>query len=299
SVSAVLEEIIKEYLPLANKKALKLVPVFSAEDDMVYADQASIANAFANLMDNAVKFTEAGQISVTVFKNEKNELSVEFRDDGIGISDEYIANLFAPYTQEQSGFGRAYEGVGLGLSITKRILDLNRAGISVWSKKNKGSIFTVSFSLQSTTESEAVTIERNDSSTIGTTALTAIQPEEKPSILVVEDDGINQVYIRSILKNRFNVFLASDAKKALELFAEIQFNVVLMDISLKKGLNGLELTQLIRNGNRNKHTPIIAVTGHAFPEDMKRSLEAGCNEYLSKPFSETDLLLKISPFVDT
>jgi CheY-like chemotaxis protein len=95
------------------------------------------------------------------------------------------------------------------------------------------------------------------------------------------------------LHKEYNVEIAADAAEALNLFTSRSFDLILMDISLKKGINGLELTQIIRSGKENPNVPIIAVTGHAFPDDYRKAIEAGCNDYIVKPFKSFQLLDKI------
>lgn len=108
-------------------------------------------------------------------------------------------------------------------------------------------------------------------------------PESK-SILVVEDDEQSQKYMRILLSRVFNVHIAATGQRAWEILEGEQVDMILMDLSLRDGEDGLQITRKIRLDNRFAHIPIIALTAHAFPEDRKRSLDAGCNDYVSKPF---------------
>ncbi len=140
----VIEPIMKDYITAASKKGLLLNLNFSAENDLILADDYTVTQIFSNLIDNAIKYTPSGLVEISVY-NIGNELIAEVKDTGIGISEEYGKNLFMPFTQEEQGYTRKYEGNGLGLALVKKYCDLNHCNISVESKKNSGSIFTVCF----------------------------------------------------------------------------------------------------------------------------------------------------------
>lgn len=108
--------------------------------------------------------------------------------------------------------------------------------------------------------------------------------EEKQNILIVEDEAINQLYLSSLFKTNYKTFVAGNSAKALEIVNKERIDLILMDISLKGGMNGLQLTQAIRKIDNYSKTPIIAVTGYASKDDLEKSLEAGCNKYITKPF---------------
>jgi CheY-like chemotaxis protein len=121
--------------------------------------------------------------------------------------------------------------------------------------------------------------------------------EIKKSILVVEDDEQSQKYMRILLSREYDVHLAATGQKAWELLEENPVHLVLMDLSLRDGEDGLQITRRIRKDQRYKDIPIIALTAHAFPEDRKRSLEAGCSDYVSKPFQWVHLKSVMEKFL--
>ncbi len=108
-------------------------------------DQYSVNQLFANLIENAIKYTREGSVTLKAFKNNLGKTQINVEDTGIGISNEYIPKLFEPFSQEEQGYTRSYEGIGLGLSLVKSYADLNNAEINVSSEKNKGSVFSVVF----------------------------------------------------------------------------------------------------------------------------------------------------------
>lgn len=285
----ILDKLFNQYQPMASEKGLTLYRNYAASDDSIFADEASILSSIGNIVDNAIKFSHKGQVSLTTYKNAENELCVEIRDEGIGISDEYINRLFEPYTQELTGFGRGYEGVGLGLSIAKGFLALCNADISVISQKGLGSAFTITFHGSVPRLPEDIKTEPKEIAAPPQVTVKRGNANSTMRILLVEDDPINLMYMRSVLQKTFMVTTASTGNHALTLAGTESFDLILMDLSLKDGMDGLQITATIRNGGINAATPIIAVTGHAFPEDRTKAIQAGCTEYLAKPFSDQEL----------
>jgi PAS domain S-box-containing protein len=295
SVSSVIEFLMQVYKSMAAEKSLDIILTNSAWEDMIYADEFSIETALGNIIDNAIKFTDSGAINISVYRNENEKLCVGIADTGIGISQDYLPHLFEPYTQEETGYSRSYEGIGLGLPIVKKLLELNSASITVTSKKDEGTLFTVCFNREFRRQTS--TIENNQYTETQTAPSSTLQTEKKYLILIVEDDETNQLLIKSFLHKQYDTFIATNATKALAIMEKQAFDLILMDISLQHGMNGLELTKFIREEKENFNIPIIAVTGHAFPADRRRALEAGCNDYLAKPFTREELLGKVQYFL--
>lgn len=141
----VLSGIVKEYSTSAASKGLSLNFVNNYETPIVTADLYTLVQIFSNLIDNAIKYTKDGEITVRIYRGQDNNISVDVSDTGIGISEEYIDQLFTPFTQEEQGYTRKFEGNGLGLALVKKYCELNNASISVKSSKGSGSVFTVTF----------------------------------------------------------------------------------------------------------------------------------------------------------
>ncbi|TSA28819.1 MAG: sensor histidine kinase, partial [Ignavibacteriales bacterium] len=140
---ALLKTLQSEYTSLAEERGLIINltnPI--KEDAVVVADHYSITQIFANLLDNAIKYTNKGEINLNIYRNNTN-ICVDLTDTGKGISKEYINKLFAPFSQEEMGYTRRYEGTGLGLALVKNFIDINKAQIKVKSELNVGTTFTV------------------------------------------------------------------------------------------------------------------------------------------------------------
>lgn len=141
----IIKNILAEHQVEIKKKNLEIIIEQNTENTQIIADENAIENAVSNIIQNAIKYTEKGHIKISYSHNEKNDLIIVVEDTGIGMTRDYLKNIFTPYSQEDTGYTRQYEGIGLGLSITKKLLELNGAEIRVQSKKGKGSVFSVIF----------------------------------------------------------------------------------------------------------------------------------------------------------
>jgi PAS domain S-box-containing protein len=136
-------KLINEFKSFAREKHIELITNFAGKDAFVLADEYTLAQTFQNLIDNAIKYTEKGEVEIKIYSNGGGKINVDIKDTGIGISQEYIPNLFKPFSQEEEGYSRKFEGNGLGLALTKKYIELNNAEILVSSRKGEGSTFTV------------------------------------------------------------------------------------------------------------------------------------------------------------
>jgi PAS domain S-box-containing protein len=145
NIDILLKSIIKDFKGTFDAKAINLEYSNKLGNINLTIDEYSITQAIGNLLDNAAKFTYEGYTKIMLYKDTNNNICLDIKDTGIGISEEYIAILFNPYTQEEIGYNRSFEGIGLGLSLVKKYLDLNKCTLTVTSEKNKGTTFTIKF----------------------------------------------------------------------------------------------------------------------------------------------------------
>jgi PAS domain S-box-containing protein len=246
----------------------------------INSDRELLQKVMEHLLNNAIKFTPQGKI-IFGYSRQDNGLTFYVKDTGIGISSEAMETIFEAFRQEDISTTRAYEGSGLGLSISKGIIQ--KLGGSIWleSEKEKGT--TVHFYLP-----EA------HSEIISTTLIPAheeIQLPEHPLILVAEDDESNYLYLEVVLqKMGFRVMHAANGKIAVEKCRQhTEINLVLMDIKMPE-MNGLDATTLIKEFRSN--LPVIAITAYALSGDEYRIKQAGCDDYLAKPVRK-DLLMNM------
>lgn len=257
----------------------------------VVSNATYIDRIFANLTENAVKFTEEnGNIDVYYreIHHDDTHVTVEFgcRDDGIGMSEEFMKYAFDAFSQEKKTSRSKYEGSGLGLSIVKKLVDKLDGTIEVASKKNVGTDIKICMTFEIGEEVNSNSILENYSDLKGLRAL------------VVEDNELNTEVVKFLLeKNGIIVDCVGDGVQALESFEKSSlgyYAMILMDILMPR-MNGLEATRRIRTLQRKDASliPIIAMSANAFSDDIMRGKMAGMNEYLAKPLDEEMLIRAI------
>ena len=307
----VLHNLIGSFKPETESKKLALSLVISSDvPDIIIVDPLRIRQILTNLIGNAIKFTQQGEICVSVrlareedmfhsfpdssfceYMPSKNSALLKFsvRDTGIGIAGVKQTQIFEAFTQADGSIAREYGGTGLGLAICSRLVELMGGRIWVESNPGKGSIFNFT--------SAVIIPDRKDSSILSNVHEMEDLPEEslptdsrdiKPMrILVTEDDPSNQLLMKSVLEGQgHSVFIASSGQESLSALKREQFDIILMDVQMPE-MDGIELTKKIRASSMDfKNIPIVAVTAFAMERDRERCLAAGMNEYLSKPIYE-------------
>ena len=233
-------------------------------------------------MDNAVKFTDSGSITLRVEYREK-ELLFSVKDTGKGISEEGKKSIFNSFMQEDNSYTRGYEGCGLGLSIAKGLIELLGGTIRVESEKDKGSAFFFTIPIEPVAED-----------------LTEIaQPDKREnylkSILIAEDDEINFIYINALLKSQYTQIIhARNGEEAVSLFqAHPEICAVLTDLKMPV-MDGYKAARAIKN--LRSDVPILAITAYSGNEDKQRALDSGCDEFITKPIKKELLLERLAKY---
>ena len=290
-LSVICQNLVKEFKTAAKSKSLQLSFEDKRDKTIIWGDEYSITHSISNLIDNAIKYTNEGFIKIVLYNGDSDEILLDVKDSGIGISTEYIKHIFEPYQQEQMGYGRAYEGVGLGLPMVLKFLNLNGANISVKSLKGSGTTFTINFGKYLKQSSEEVIKTKNEK------IFNSKPTQNKPLVLIVEDDATNQMTIKKFIELHYNSITCDSSDEAFKLLEINKVDIILMDISIKGSKNGLELTKELKIIENYSHIPVIAITAHAFESDRQNALDAGCHDYLSKPFSKNLLLNTLNKFL--
>jgi PAS domain S-box-containing protein len=275
---------VKSFENSANKKNVSLKIIIKDEQVYSFLDERILRSIVNNLVSNAIKFTEKGTVSIQVDKNDRKALII-VSDTGIGIPEDSHQLIFEEFRQVSEGLNRGFEGSGLGLSITKRFTELMDGTISVKSQVGKGSTFTVSFPLHKFEKQIVITSPdhtREKGHLSGKKKTNA--NKNLPDILLVEDDLSNAGVIEYLLNDICNLDIVRSGEDALKKAKEKYYSVILMDIDLGRGMNGIETTKHIREFKEYKNTPIIAVTALAMKGQKEFFLEQGCSHYISKPF---------------
>ncbi len=296
---ALVRDCIECHGPAAGRKGIELNSSLAASvPDFVTGDPLRIRQIITNLLSNAIKFTERGRVQLDVaaasLPNGLLELEMNVSDTGPGIPADKLGVIFEKFTQADNSISRRFGGVGLGLAITRKLVELHGGGIRVRSEVGRGSVFTFTLLCERA--------QRPASATTPDAALeahAAALPPVRPRILVVEDNAINQKVVTAILsKRRFDVVVAGDGQEAIRALASAEwpFSLILMDVQMPN-LDGLEATRILRGDPRWAHIPIIAMTAHAMNGDRERCLRAGMNDYLSKPVHAAHLLQVVDKYV--
>jgi signal transduction histidine kinase/ActR/RegA family two-component response regulator len=292
SLRECVESATKTLVAAAQAKGLNLSWEVGPESpDAVVGDAFRLRQVLLNLVGNAVKFTPAGSVRVKVVTQSSPDrtLTARFsvRDTGIGIPVEKQKFIFDPFRQADGSTTRKYGGTGLGLTISARLVEIMGGRLQVESEEGRGSTFH--FTCPFTMSDPA---ERGDQaspacSSVETAAL---------SILVAEDNIVNQALVKALLRARgHGVTLANNGREVLSLLDGQPFDLILMDIQMPE-MDGLQATAEVRQRERRtgEHIPIVAMTAHAMEGDRERCLEAGMDEYISKPISVKELLALIA-----
>jgi len=269
-----------------------------AEDipESLILDGVRLRQVLFNLIGNAVKFTEKGYIKLSTHKiytevDKSNlDLIISIEDTGIGMSDEFQKKVFDAFTQQEGQSGRRYGGTGLGLGISKRLVEMMGGKINLKSKVKKGSTFEI------TLHDVAVSATKPDSELYPVFEWEKILFDEA-LILIVDDVDLNRSLISEFLKESpFKIFEAKDGEEALQIAKEKIPNLILMDIKMPK-MNGYEAAGLIKNDNQLNHIPIIALTGSVMKQDEEKIQETGFDGFLMKPIQKSILYEKLSKFL--
>lgn len=277
---------------LAERKSLQL-HVRVAEDLIVDTDPQREEQVLTNIISNAIRFTDRGDITITARRRRPGEhragdIEINVRDTGIGISPEFLPHVFEEFRQESEGLARAYEGSGLGLTIARKLLERMHGEISIESVKNEGTTVTI---VLPAAGNKADT-QSNDSETTGDLEPMAAAGGggKRRRILLVEDDVACSTLVRELLGDLHEIIVSETGEDALDRARREHFDAVLMDINLKRGgLDGIATLQRFRESALHAATPVYAMTAYALQGDEKKFLEAGFNGYLAKPFDRKRL----------
>jgi len=276
-----LEDLKKSHIQFYLSKEMKQTNFY------IKADSNRLRQILDNLLSNAIKFTEEGYIEFGYQLKNQEGITFFVRDTGIGIPPGKQKEIFERFRQVDESTSRRYEGTGLGLTISKNLVEMMGGNIWMEPRKEKGSIFRFFLPCEKSQMQETDSLDDNTEK---------YYDWKDKSILLVEDDPASQEYLQEGLEpTGVKIFAFESAEKALESFREDDgFDLVLMDIRLP-GMNGLEATNRLRKINSN--IPVIAQTAHAMEEDRKRCIQSGATDYISKPIEISKLLTLVNRYI--
>ena len=286
SITALVKHIIELQSPNAKAKNLKLLSSLDFElPNYVLGDETRISQILNNLVGNAIKFTQSGSVElkamVSSIKKDATVILFEVKDTGIGVPSDKKEKIFERFEQAETNTTRLFGGTGLGLSIVKKLITLHGSEIFLESEEGKGSIFSFEIEFKICTDDVPEKCFKNEES---------FQDLLKDfNILLVEDNFHNQLLAKSYFQRwGTEITIVENGEMAVETLLKSDFDLVLMDLQMPK-MNGFVATEKIRN-ELKLDVPIVGCSANSKTSEQKKCLQAGMNDYITKPYSEEDLL---------
>ncbi len=296
NIASLANQTIELFQPKADEKSLALIlDIENHIPESVSGDPTRLTQILNNLVSNAIKFTEKGEvrISLKVSSIDKKNIKVcfEIKDTGIGIAEKNLPTIFDSFTQASSDTTRKFGGTGLGLTIVKKLIELQNGKITIKSKPGTGTTFAFCLPFSITENGEGMEIP---------------EPAENQNIsnlrvLVAEDNKVNQMIVRKVLSDwNVSTTFADNGVKALDILRNSDFDLILMDIQMPE-MDGYTTVAKIRAEfpEPKCSLPIIAMTAHAISTEKQKCLDAKMNDYISKPFEPEELKKKIAELTKT
>ena len=293
------KSLIEELSNLFNAQIEEKKLSFIIEDNFnsqICSDKTKILQILKNFISNALKFTKTGSISLRIETLDERKLQILVCDTGIGIKKEQLESVFNAFVQADGSISREYGGTGLGLSISKKMAEFIGGEITLQSTVLKGSTFSLILPIVIQNEADERIAENKISDEITRyTSSTNDSQELLGSKILVVDDDIRNIFILSefLSSHGADVITAHNGKESIDKLEanDNNIDIILMDIMMPV-MDGYEATERIKENNKSKDIPIIALTAKAMQEDKEKALDAGCNDYVTKPI-DTSLLLSI------
>ncbi|MDX2249890.1 MAG: ATP-binding protein [Bacteroidia bacterium] len=284
---------------LAESKNIRFHFTIPSHNLIIAFDRDKLEKTITNLLSNAFKFTpEEGDVWFAVEKI-GHKLEITIRDNGIGIPEDQLEHIFDRFYQVETD---EYEGTGIGLALTKELIELHQGEISVSSELGKGSVFVVKLPIDETSaplEAEELILSPKIIPTVS-----PVLPESSsrlnsnlPLLLLVEDNEDVRAYLRTILQSSYKIIEAKNGNMGLECAQEAIPDLIISDVMMPE-MDGIQFTRTIKTDTRTSHIPVILLTAKAGRENKLEGLETGADDYLSKPFDEEELRIRVKNLLD-
>lgn len=299
--------------PLITQKDLHIINRISADFPLAEADENRLQQILYNLIGNAIKFTSEGIVEISariLSETEKPQMAITISDSGIGIAEDKLERIFESFEQGEGSTAREYGGTGLGLTITKQLVELHGGEITVQSELGIGSQFTFTLPIaEDAIKNPPENRVKNLSKPLKINPLIAINPHfsqpltdyspETIKILIVDDEVVNrQVLFNNLSLNNYAVYQATNGEEALELIEHgLKPDMILLDVMMPK-VTGYEVTQKLRERFNATELPIILLTAKTQVQDIVTGLNMGANDYMMKPFAKDELLARIRTHIN-
>ncbi len=314
NIVSFLKSLFYSFESLAETQKIVLKFESELENIPVVFDPDKMEKVFYNLVSNAFKFTtEQGEISVSIKIIETALVEIKVKDTGTGIPVDSLSHIFDRFYQVDGSSTREYEGTGIGLALTKELVELHKGKITVSSKEGEGSEFTIDFplgdlnietekpyklSINSSTQKNILNdMGVSETELILTSDIQLPTPDNRQEIiLIVEDNSDVRSYIREQLENEYRVIEACDGDEGILIAQKEIPDLIISDVMMPKK-DGYQFCKEIRNDEKTSHIPIIMLTAKAGLDDKINGLETGVDDYLTKPFSAKELKVRVKNLI--
>jgi signal transduction histidine kinase/DNA-binding response OmpR family regulator len=317
NIVPVIKRITYSFQSFAESKDISLDFHSEKEKIILYADEDKIDKIFSNLLSNALKFTPAGGRIIVRVITDENFVEISISDNGIGIPKDKIDKIFDRFYQVDNKLSKEYGGTGIGLSLTKELVEIHKGKISVESEVGKGSTFKVILPLRKEhllpeEIDEDISMTGEDEKDITPQSFIAsgfdrnlktndriasVDKLDKPQLLIIEDHPDVRKYISDILCSSYNIDEAFDGEDGLRKSFEEIPDMIISDIMMPK-MDGIKLCQSLKSDSRTSHIPIILLTAKATINDKIEGLQTGADDYIMKPFEEAELKARINNLLE-
>jgi len=305
---------VMSFESLANQLKINLIFKAKVKDIRVFVDQEKLEKILYNLLSNAFKFTvEKGRITVEVTSHQ-SMVNIIVSDTGPGIPPEKLPHIFDRFYQADDSFTREQEGSGIGLALTKELVELHHGNITVESEVNKGTDFTVNLPLGREHLNKEEIIDQDEASKFGQQMpnVEYLEKSDDPSvtsneqqstiieqsvILIVEDNSDLREYVCDSLGHQYQILEAQDGEEGQKRAIEKVPDLIISDVMMPK-IDGFELCKRLKTDERTSHIPIILLTARAGMESKIEGLETGADDYITKPFNARELLVRINNLLE-
>lgn len=298
-IPSILDIVLTILNPLIRNKRIELVNKLNHKMPNVLADENRLQQILYNLLDNAIKYTDEGKIEISANEH-NNMLQIHITDQGPGIPADQIDTIFQPFQQGEASVSRRSSGVGIGLNVTKSLVELHDGKLDVSSKVGQGTTFTISlpiaeeYPVDKTTSTLPEQVLQEESN-----VLQFPQPlnKEEPKILVVDDEVVNvQVLMNQLSLHGYDVYTSLRGEQVFELVKKNNFDLIILDIMMP-GMSGYEICQQLRQSYSLMELPILMLTAKNQLQDKMLAFEAGANDYLVKPCDKQELLSRVKTLI--
>ncbi len=289
-----IEYLYKAMLVKASEKQIDFTyHIDKRLDQVLLGDQFRLRQILINMLSNAIKFTNSGSVKLNCVLDEETNDTVRVRfdvsDTGIGINPKNLKAIFKRFKQADPSITKTYGGTGLGLSICKNLIELQAGSLSVSSEENVGTTFTFTIPYKKGRREDMVPED------LGNIDLKTLRGTK---VLLVDDDNFNRLLAKTILeKFGCEIAIAVNGSEAIKFIDKQNFDIILLDIHMSE-VSGLDVAEFIRKEQKDPKTKIIAVTAAVLKDDINRYFRVGINDFLIKPFKETDLYNKMVEVLD-